>query len=193
MKLKIAILAIVLSTVGLIGVINIIVNKVSAFEVPAKGAPVAKDASPAMINGKAHEARADGADIHQEEYEPEEDESERMPEASVPKSGGQNDNKLSDRDEQLIKAVASLSDKELGLELETLSKRIEDEEIFEKLDEGEYTPAEAIKAKEVLEKFGLLGLEKNRRKFVAIDPDLKDALYAHRDSLKEIREVLNEE
>lgn len=193
MKLKIAILAIVLSTVGLIGVINIIVNKVAGFEAPGRGAPIAKDTPPAMIHDMAHEARAENADIHQEDYEPEEEEALRAPEASLPKDGRENNIKMSDRDEQMIKTVANLSDKELALELEALSKRIEDEEIFEKLDEGDYSPAEAIKAKEVLEKFGLLGLEKNRRKFVAMDPELKDALYAHRDSLKEIREVLNEQ
>lgn len=100
---------------------------------------------------------------------------------------------LSPEDVKLIKGVAALSDAELKKEAQTLQDLIEKEDLFELLEEGELSKEKEAYAKGVLEKFALLGLEQTRRRYMAAEPELKDAIYAHRESLKEIRELLSDE
>jgi hypothetical protein len=102
------------------------------------------------------------------------------------------DASLSQEDIKKITAIANLSETELAKETEALKKRIEDEDLFERLESGDLTKEKEIEIKELIERFALLGLEGTRRKYVAIEPELKDAVYAHRESLKEIREFLND-
>lgn len=100
---------------------------------------------------------------------------------------------LSQEDIAAINSVANLSDAELSKELDALKTQVRDEDIFEKLDAGELTEQEEKDAKALVERFALLGVEESRRKFMNIEPELKDAIYAHRETLREIRELLSEE
>lgn len=100
---------------------------------------------------------------------------------------------LNNEDRTKIMSVVKLSDAELAREINALKDVIDEEDIFDDLEEGTLSKEDEQKAKELLEKFALLGLEANRRKFQATDPNLKDGLYAHRDSLKQIREALSDD
>ncbi len=86
-----------------------------------------------------------------------------------------------------------MNDQDLAKQVAALKHRIDSEEIFEKLEDGDLTEQQEKEVKEILEKFALLGLEETRRKFMHIEPELKDPIYAHRESLREIRELLEDE
>jgi hypothetical protein len=189
MKLKITAAIIILSTIGLVGVIDLLLNKTADLS----------DNNSANLQGnkvgdKNREEGAVVADDDQDTPPPDDsDEDDILSEDSMREKPKLSSTTLSNDDVIKINNVAKLSDAELAAEIETLKKRIEEDEIFDELDEGNLSKEEEVKAKETLERFALLGLEKNRRKFMVVEPELKDALYAHRESLKEIREVLNEE
>lgn len=93
----------------------------------------------------------------------------------------------------LIKSVAALSDNDLKKELNDLKDRIEKDELVEKLEQNNWSENEAKAGKKVLERYALLGLEETRREYLNVEPELKDPLVAHRDSLSDIRAMLENE
>lgn len=94
-------------------------------------------------------------------------------------------------DELIIRELASLSDEALKEEFVTISQHIKNKNLYVALEKGKLSTKEAKEAKELLERSTLLSLEGTRRKYMGIEPELRDALFAHRDSLKDIRELLN--
>lgn len=183
MKFKISVVVIILSTVCLIGAVYLMVNKIT-------GVP---DDS---LIGKQRNEPENKSDKNEAVFMDENDEDDELEVVREGLRSEKTENKeinLSDQDRQKIADVVKLTDAQLDQEIEMLKKRIEADEIFDDLEEGNLSKEEEIKAKEILERFALLGLEKNRRKYIDIDPELKDAMYAHRESFKDIREVLDEE
>lgn len=91
----------------------------------------------------------------------------------------------------LIQAVAALSEEELGKEFLSLGERLKHENLFNKLEQGELDEHKKAEVKSLIERYTLLGLEGTRRKYLPLEPELKDAVYAHRDSLKDIRQLID--
>jgi hypothetical protein len=200
MKFKIGVASIILSTAAAIGLIHLVVNKALPTETlrtkkekdrgythdRVAKAPVKASASEEMFK-----ATTDDKDP---EYEPEPEQDWHQPSNDVPheaKSHHENhDFDLNKEDEEKIIRIARLSEAELAKEIEALRARIEKEDLFAKLENGNLSLEK--EAKEALERFALLGLEGTRRKYLDIEPHLKDPLSAHRESLKEIRKLLNE-
>lgn len=191
MKFKISVIAIILSTAALIGLIKLAVIRTSGVDEAPRAQikdeqPVGKDGHKAhsFLNNK-HEKSADQKNGRANEpSEPSYD--DRNP------TTAKDSLELSKEDEKKINGVASLSEAELTKELDTLKARIDEEDLFSQLESGNLSDEKTAEAKEMLERFALLGLEGTRRKYLGVEPELKDALYAHRESLKEIRELLNE-
>jgi hypothetical protein len=94
-------------------------------------------------------------------------------------------------DEQIIANLVSLSDAELAREHELLAQKIKNEALVDALERKSLSAEQAILAKASLERFTLLSLEGTRRKYLPVEPELKDALFAHRDSLKDVRQILS--
>lgn len=94
-------------------------------------------------------------------------------------------------DDLIIRELASLSDAALAEEFANLREHIRAKNYYSDLEGGRLNASEAAEAKKALERFSLLSLEGTRRKYVSIEPELKDALFAHRDSLKDIRQTLS--
>lgn len=193
MKLKISIAIVLLSTAALIGVISLVLSKTS--QPPTE----AKVAMPYEEIGEEQEKAGQEKPIARKPIEvirkdmdaPEKDPTEEV--IDEDEDEPEQETKLSPEDVQKINQVASLSETDLSRELDTLRARIEEDDLFTKLEDGELSEREETEAKETLERFALLGLEGTRRKYMNAEPELKDALYAHRESLKEIRELLNDE
>lgn len=99
---------------------------------------------------------------------------------------------LSLEDRQEIEKLAQLSEKDLNTELNALKEKLGKEDLISQLEEGRLNKSQAEQAKKTLERFALLGMEATRRNFASIEPDLKDAISAHQNSIKEIREMLDE-
>ena len=102
-------------------------------------------------------------------------------------------NMASDKNtKSLIQAVAALSEKDLGDEFSRLGERLKKENLFNKLEQGTLDALQKAEAKALIERYTLLGLEGTRRKYLPLEPELKDAVYAHRDSLKDIRQLIDQ-
>lgn len=95
-------------------------------------------------------------------------------------------------DSEKILEISSLSESDLKNELELLRSLITKNNFYNGLENNEYSETEEREAKGILEKFALIGLERTRRKFMSIEPELQDPISAHEESLKEIRELLSE-
>ncbi len=91
----------------------------------------------------------------------------------------------------VIQAIASLSEDELKKEFASLGERLKSENLFNKLERGELDEHNKAQAKAQIERYTLLGLEGTRRQYLPLEPELKDAVYAHRDSLKDIRKLID--
>lgn len=168
MRLKIGIVAIVLCTMGLTALIYVIINQADLSSQDLK----AQQKDPKDLPRKEH----GDFSIKQRPKV-----SLKPPKALKPSS----------QDETIIKELAKLSDAELALEHNQMSERIKKENLLLALEERRMSAEEAHKAKALIERFTLLSLESTRRKYLPVEPELKDALFAHRDSLKDIREVLS--
>ncbi|MCA9508855.1 MAG: hypothetical protein KC505_10585 [Myxococcales bacterium] len=99
---------------------------------------------------------------------------------------------MSPQDIDYIKKLSSLSAQDLSQELNELKQRIEKSDFVLLLENKKLDATQSKDAKATLERFALLGLEATRRKYADLEPELKDALYAHQDSLREIREMLGQ-
>jgi len=194
MKFKASALAVVVLTVTAIMALRFVLNRSDVIpEVdlakPELNEPIAKvksDPAPSSNvpidygEGAVKQGRIGSADKGEED----------APKSAA--SGAATPTNLSDDDVKKIKAVAALTDQEITQQINELKKRLDSEDIFEQLDDGELTEEQEKDAKATLEKFALLGLEQTRRRFMSREPELKDPLYAHRESLKEIRELLDD-
>jgi hypothetical protein len=185
MKLKLAIFAILASTISLIGLIYAMINHTGI---------EAKKSDPKEIKSKNNNTNKNSTSSNNfintnntlknelNENNLEDDEYYEL-----------NDNySMSEQDKKIIDALTSLSDNALNTELSSLKERIEKTDLVTQLESGKLDEAKTLEAKATLERFALLGLEGTRRKYAQIEPELKDAVFAHRDSLKEIREMLSE-
>jgi len=92
----------------------------------------------------------------------------------------------------MINAIASLSDADLKQEFSVLGERLKKENLFNKLEQGELNEKQKAHAKTLIERYTLLGLEGTRRRYQRLEPELKDAVYAHRDSLKDVRKLIDQ-
>jgi hypothetical protein len=97
---------------------------------------------------------------------------------------------LSSHDAQIY-ALAALSDEALKEEFSILRTRLYEEELFAKLERKLLNNEQKIAAKALIERFTLLSLESTRRRYMNIEPELQEPLYAHRDSFKDIAKIIN--
>lgn len=190
MKFRLVALSIIISTALIILTINSLLNKTttndqtySSIETPLLK-PKNKFPTPSFVSEKTTEKLPT---IIEDELDDDDDID------TIPKDKTNNHESLSAEDIKKINTIASLSDADLRKEMDSLMAKIQEEDLFHQLEEGGLSKEKEAKAKETLEKFALLGLEKTRRKYMEIEPELKDAVYAHRESLKEIREFLNDD
>jgi uncharacterized UBP type Zn finger protein len=102
-----------------------------------------------------------------------------------------NNNIINSVDQEAIKAAVALSEHDLKQEFETLSIKLKTENLFARLENKLLEGEQKQQAKALIERFTLLALESTRRRYVPIEPELKDPLYAHRDSLKDIRKLVD--
>lgn len=194
MKLRIGFLLIVVATAATIGVINLIVTKIAATpmqpatarfteKLPSRPANVIKPTQK-PIKPQVIEAEIDDDDDDDDEVSDNRSNNRHVLEPEPA---------LSSEDKEKIQHVAALSDSELLREFETIRSRVEEEDLFGQLESGDLSADQEEETKEVLEQFALLDLEETRRKYMAMDPELRDPLRAHRDSLSDIRALLDEE
>lgn len=198
MKLKFAIIAIIGSTIGIIA---LIFNFINNSTMPLKGTnnnddknivsakivtdspglqQVVKKTEPLADQEAAVEEQDDIFDDEDNEYE-EDDEEE-----------GDESEPLSDEDIKIIEKISSLSAHDLDTELNSLKQRIEKDDVIAQLESGELDAQKTLEAKALLERLALLSMENTRRTYQSTEPELKNPLVAHRESLKEIREMLSE-
>ena len=86
--------------------------------------------------------------------------------------------------------MAALPDYDLQKEFSSLGERLKKENLFNKLERGELEGPKKAEIKALIERYSLLGLEGTRRRYLPLEPELKDAVFAHRDSLKDIRKLI---
>lgn len=197
MRLKFAIIAIIGSTIGIISLLFTLLNNsdssnknnIAIIDNKAEHLmPIEKSLTVNQSNGKISEKSAQEKtdnstdhDEYAEEYDDEEDDDDE-----------ENHEPLSDEDIKTIEQISALSAGELDNELNALKDRIEKEDLITELENGTLDEKKSLEAKALLERFALLGMENTRRKYQTIEPELKNPIVAHRDSLREIREMLSE-
>lgn len=196
MKLRLSVFLIVISTTAIIGVMHLALNRSlstessktterqAPLEMPPKRAPQKLPKNP---TGQ-RELPGDFDDDDDDDLMVEGEQNDKFTKSSD--HAGLSE--LSTDDIKKINSIVALSEADLARELNSLKDQIEKEDLFAKLEDGLLTEANSAEAKEKLERFALLGLEGTRRKYMAVEPELKDPLYAYKDSIKEIREVLND-
>ncbi|HXW54028.1 MAG TPA: hypothetical protein VEL47_07990 [Myxococcota bacterium] len=193
MKAKTIAMATIVVTAASIGTVYLLLNNSSneiksdsASVIEKKPDPVARPSTeiPYSAESKKTDTKEAEADIQKDE--PPEEQAKTAPSPTEKTD-------LSQEDVKKIKTVVALNDQDLAKQIADLKSRIDKEKIFEKLEDGDFTEQQEKEAKEILEKFALLGLEETRRRFMNMEPELKDPMYAHRESLKEIRELLEDE
>ena len=107
-----------------------------------------------------------------------------------PKRYSHKKTKPSSGDTKIIEEVAAIESGKLGEEIVSLRRDLEEGDIFRKLENGVFDEAQAKLAKAKLERLSLLSIEGTRRKYLSMEPELSDPVYAHRDSLSNIRNLL---
>lgn len=195
MKLKSSVLVIIISTFVLIGLLNFIINKTNNGSSDAVQVvkPKENDVFSEVVNDEKPSVIKKDAAVKKDEVKPEQEKVMGDEIMDIAEADDEDDEELSADDIKKISGVANLSDAELTKELAALKLRIEDEHLFDKFEDGDFVGAKAEEVREILERFALLGLEEHRRKFMGIEPELKNPLFAHKESLKEIRELLDDE
>lgn len=179
MKLRIGILAIMVSTVGLVGLINL------------------------AIDHAAKEVSAGPDNEHQEDTAKILPKSVKVETKPVRKAEKQTDRgpaslnegypSMSPEEKTMITEMVKLNDQELVAEMKSLQEKLNQGELWEKYDLGELSDEERLKARQLMERVALLRLENTRRRYKDIEPELKDPFYAHRESIRDIRSILDEE
>lgn len=196
MKLKISILVIILATAAIIGVINLSLNRSIKTDEPTTitdGKPSQDLAKPLLpkkggkiVTGQQDNAKKDA--LHDDDI---------IAEFAIPSDDKDIANldtgDLSKEDVEKINSIVKLTESELAKELDALKTRIESDNLFDKLEDGELSEAQELEAKNTLERFALLGLEQTRRKYMSVEPELKNPYLAYKDSIHEIRAFLNDE
>lgn len=196
MKFKISVLAIIFSTVLIIALMSFLLNRTSGTETAKLEAReddkegIFYENTQEPVGKKADRAFGANTKIN--------DNSQALgtgnKDAEKPKLEGKEDDfGLSKEDIKKIKEVAKLSDADLSKEISSLKSRVENEDLINKLENKTLPHAQETEVKELLERFALLGLEGTRRKYMDAEPELKDPLYAHKDSLQDIRELLEDD
>ncbi len=192
MKLKIGVSAIILSTVAIIGTINFALDRSIA---PDLSITTKADEQPLKLP-KPSRNQMPRAATSMHDAPQDEELFVAAPPLMLEDNALGNDAEvegLTKDDLQKINGIINLTENDLVREFDELKNKIEAEDLFARLEDGELSEAEEVKAKETLERFALLGLETTRRKYVAMEPELKDPIYAFKDSLLEIRELLNDD
>lgn len=167
MKLKIGFISIILASIALMGLINMTINKVSLSH------------NDDIFNQKTSDIipNEDSDDIDDEE-EQEDVQALLIKEKNI------------DKDTNKIIKVSNLSNEEINHELAHFENIINKENMIDKIDDPFLSVEQQDYLKEVLEDFVLLGLEQKRRKYMDLEPSLKDPLLAHKNSLTEVRLLL---
>ncbi len=203
MKFKIAILSIVATTFGLIGLMYGLINQdeiiaknknKAASIAPQNDTKLAKAQHFASVGSlSAKEDSANEIDENEEidDGEDDEDFEEDNEIELVEGDDAEKKNSLDELDKKTIKQLTSLSDIELAEEFNALKKELEANDLIEQLESGKLDEKSAKEAKKTLERFSLLGLENTRRKFADIEPELADKENSHQETLKEVREMLD--
>jgi hypothetical protein len=192
MKFKISVIAIILSTAALIGLIKLAVNKTVEINEPPRAQIRKNKEHVGKDDHKTHSSFDSAREKTADHEERRRNDPTELISGDAKPATDTDGFKLSKEDEKKINGVASLSEAELAKELDTLKSQIDEEDLFGRLESGDLSAEKVAEAKEMLERFALLGLEGTRRKYLSVEPELKDALYAHGESLKEIRELLND-
>lgn len=165
MKLKLGIFAILFSTLSLLGLIYMVIHKISVNE--QKHVISKNSLSKALMPQK------------------------ELKNTKIPLKGLKNNHHESGQEQKIIEELTSLSDLELKNEQEQLSIRITEGNLFSALEQNALNNSEKEEAKSIIERFTLLNLEGTRRQYLPHEPELKNALFAHRDSFKDIRALLS--
>lgn len=178
MKLRIGVLAIMVSTVALVGLINLAINH-AANEVtrgPDKESPEEMGKVPpnTVNEGKKPVRKAEKSEVK----------------TPVP---GERYPSMSSEEKTIIAEIVKLNDQELIAEMKNIQEKLHEGELLEKYDMGELSFDDKQKARQLMERVALLRLEDTRRRYKDIEPELKDPYYAHRESIRDIRSILDEE
>lgn len=179
MKLKFAIFAILASTMCLLGLLYTFMNHTDV---------ATKKDNPKEVKPKT--ATGLGQPENKNNYAPQEE--RKINHSPDNESDQNNSDAMSDQDIKYIEKISSLNPEELSKELDSLKQQIENTDLISQLENKQLDSKQTQEAKATLERFAILGLEATRRKYENIEPELKDAVLAHRDSLREIREMLSE-
>lgn len=196
MKFKLSVLLILGVTAGAIALLDFIINRVDKNPIgqtslakinnePAKGAPKLPSANKQALHERELE------DDYEDDEEEEEDEDEDEPFALGGKHAPKTD--ITPQDIEKINGIVKLKDDELIAQIKQVESQLEANDLIDKLEEDSLSPAEKAKAKNLLEHFSMLNFERSRRKHMEKNPKYKDALAAHEQGLRGIRELLADE
>jgi hypothetical protein len=188
MKFKISFISIILVTLALIGLINIVINKISKTKEAKPDALSAQKPSDPLP--KKTEANNVGKNLNNNDEldDDDDDDDEEDLEASLM----ENKMEYNNNDKTKILNISELSDDEVVKKLSQLETKISQDSLMDKLDDKNLPFEQKIQLHAILEDYVLLGLEQKRRKYMSLEPNLKDPLLAHKDSLAEIRALLRD-
>lgn len=167
MKLKFGFISIILATIALMVLINMAINKISLYD------------NNDILSKKPSDIISD-EDLDDIDDEEEEKDVQTL----LIKE------KNMDKDTDKIIKVSNLTNEEINHELAHFENIINKENIIDKIDDPFLSFEQKDYLKEVLEEFVLLGLEQKRRRYMNLEPSLRDPLLAHKNSLNEVRLLL---
>lgn len=171
MKLKFGFIFIILTTVALMILINMAINKISLYD------------NNDTLSKKPSDIISD-EDLDDIDDDIDDEEEEKDVQTLLIKE------KNIDKDTDKIIKVSNLTNEEINNELDHFENIINKENMIDKIDDPFLSAEQKDYLKEVLEEFVLLGLEQKRRKYMNLEPSLRDPLLAHKNSLNEIRLLL---
>ncbi len=193
MKFKLSVILILVATVGLVALLDFIINRVDPIHIGEdSSASGHKEKPKAASKNNSQENRALNNKKLVDDYEDDEDEDEDEEEENdfvashAPKAD------ISPQDREKINKIVKLKDDELVAQMRQMESQIEADDLIDKLEDGNLSPSEKAKAKDLLENFSMLNFERVRRKQEDKNPKYKNALSAHEEGLKEIRELLDD-
>lgn len=188
MKAPISVSLIILSTFLTIGLVYIVVENAEKIN---QTIPKIKEEKANEINTLNNQLALDNLAEGKKEHN--KDQEINMAKDVIDDDNYDNDDdEMDSEDKELIKSIANLSDNDLTMQMKNLKDQAKKEKLVDILNQKNADENLKMQAKKMLEKIALMGLEITRRRFVEQEPELKDPLFAHKDSLREIREALDD-
>lgn len=203
MKFKFAVLSIVATTCGLIGLLYALINQddmisgsktKTSVNAPPHQTSGGRPTNHGSIGTLAAKESAAKQSTQQRDFEDDYEDDEFFDDEDDEEEEDDDfdeDDSFAELDKKSIEEVTSLSDDELNQQFNSLKQELEQKDLITQLESGKLDDRGTEEAKKTLERFSLLGLENTRRKFASIEPELGNKENAHRESLREIRSLLN--